>query len=301
MVLFRASKADRTRRSDLARAGRTVTKTTLHALQGLRVPSHAAPGHFYSPIPSRRDVRRAVALEPSTIGIALHRERQLELLARITPGSAGLLDGPRYQPDNGMFSVADASLLRALLRTIRPARYVEVGSGFSSAAALDAAECDDLPTAFTFIEPYPARLEGLLSDRDRARVTIHRRFVQDVAPEVFSSLTDGDVLFIDSTHVSKAGSDVNHLFFRVIPALAVGVWVHVHDIHWPFEYPKQWLESGRAWNENYLLRSFLTFNDSFEIQLFGSQLLAEEPVAFAALAGTGPDRDSGSIWIRRVR
>src|SRR5207302_8473946 len=81
-------------------------------------------------------------------------------------------------------------------------------------------------------------------------------------------LEDGDILFIDSTHVGKAGSDVNRFFFEILPALERGVVIHFHDIFYPFEYPARWLDEGRAWNEQYLLRAFLEFNEMFQIKLF---------------------------------
>ena len=81
--------------------------------------------------------------------------------------------------------------------------------------------------------------------------------LQDVDLKEFDKLKSGDVLFIDSTHVSKIGSDVNYLFFEILPRLHRGVYIHIHDIFYPFEYPKDWIDEGRAWNENYILRAFL--------------------------------------------
>jgi hypothetical protein len=100
--------------------------------------------------------------------------------------------------------------------------------------------------------------------------------------------------------VSRAGSDLNHILFNVLPALARGVVVHFHDVFWPFEYPADWIKMGIAWNEAYVLRAFLMFNDSFEI-LF-----------WAPYAAVLPDRAHGdefaslelhkgqSLWIRRI-
>jgi hypothetical protein len=101
--------------------------------------------------------------------------------------------------------------------------------------------------------------------------------VQDVPVETFTSLEPGDVLFIDSTHVAKAGSDVVWLFLRVLPRLAKGVVVHVHDVFWPVEYPAQWLREGRSWNEDYLLNAFLCHNDAWRIELFSSWLWRRTP------------------------
>ena len=74
--------------------------------------------------------------------------------------------------------------------------------------------------------------------------------MQDVALEEFDLLENRDMLFVDSTHVCKTGSDVNHILFNILPRLASGVYVHFHDVFYPFEYPKRWGFGGRAWTEN---------------------------------------------------
>jgi hypothetical protein len=56
--------------------------------------------------------------------------------------------------------------------------------------------------------------------------------------EKFAALGENDILFIDSTHVAKVGSDVNYLFFEVLPNLNPGVLIHIHDIFYPFELSK---------------------------------------------------------------
>ena len=97
---------------------------------------------------------------------------------------------------------------------------------------------------------------------------LRQQTLQSVGVEVFEELGRGDILFIDSTHVSKLGSDVNYLFFEILPRLRSGVRVHIHDVFFPFEYPPKWIAKGIAWNENYLLRGFLQYNDKFRIVLF---------------------------------
>lgn len=79
-------------------------------------------------------------------------------------------------------------------------------------------------------------------------------------------------MFVDSTHVSKTGSDVNYLFFEIIPRLNPGVIIHLHDIFYPFEYPHKWLKQGMVWNELFLLRSFLQYNDNYEILYFQNMI-----------------------------
>ena len=212
-------------------------------------------------------------------GIDLRPDAQLALasdlgkLAEDQPFGAEARPGLRYQFDNGFFAYDDGLVLHCMLRRIRPRRVVEVGSGWSSACMLDTNDLFlDGATQLTFIDPETERLESLLRAGDRDVVTVHRAPVQAVDPAVFAALRSGDILFIDSSHVTKAGSDVNLLLLDVVPSLPPGVVVHVHDIPWPFEYAVPWAEEGRYWNEAYLLRALLTNNDRLGILWFNSYL-----------------------------
>jgi hypothetical protein len=168
---------------------------------------------------------------------------------------------------NSQFSWLDSRTLYVLLNELRPRRMIELGSGFSSLLSADVNH-RRLGNAchFTCIEPYP---------RDFLRTGIPGiselvvEKVQDVPLRLYDSLQAGDILFIDTSHVSKTGSDVNHLYFEVIPRLHPGVLVHVHDIFLPHEYPREWvLDENRSWNEQYLLRALLMYSPRFRV-LFG--------------------------------
>ena len=159
----------------------------------------------------------------------------------------------------------------------------------------------------TFIEPYPKRLLGLMSDRDKHAAAVFVKPVQGVDLSLFDALSENDILFVDSSHVAKYRSDVNHILFAILPRLARGVLIHFHDIMWPFEYPRMWLEQGRAWNESYLLRAFLQYNESFRIEYFGSFVERVHPDALrraAPKALTTPSAWStvgnASLWLRKV-
>jgi hypothetical protein len=269
------------------------------------------PGHFYSPFPDLDDYdQRAAALrDPARelVGIDLREVDQLalvDLLAGIVARD-DLVEhdtgdgGHRYWLDNPAYAHGDGVVLHGMLRHLRPERIVEVGSGYSSALILDTVERWLPDTEVTFVEPFPALLEELLRPHDEQRVTIHRTKVQDVDPAVFAALGRGDVLFIDSTHVAKAGSDVNHLFCEVLPRLPVGVWVHLHDIFHPFEYPDAWVREGRAWHEAYLLRAFLTHNTAFVIRWFQDLLWTRHRHALERLpwVATNP---GANLWLERV-
>ena len=242
------------------------------------------PGHFYSPIPSVDDIRRRADRVFSTAsrdiaGLDLQEAAQLELLQKLQrfyeeqPFGESRQPGLRYSFDNAAFTYFDAIIYYCMLRHLRPSRVIEAGSGHSSCVLLDTNERFlDNSIQCTFIEPHPQLLESLMAPGDRSRVTILQRNLQDVDPGVFDVLTRGDILFIDSTHVSKTDSDVNYVLFEILPRLGSGVIIHFHDVFYTYEYPREWVYQGRAWNEAYFLRAFLQYNDRFTIRLFNSFL-----------------------------
>jgi predicted O-methyltransferase YrrM len=210
-------------------------------------------------------------------------------------------DARRYYTGQNWFPAADAFVLYALLQLMKPKRVIEVGSGYSSALMLDAREFKLRPQpALTFIDPSPERLRTLLRPGDADAATVHAAALQDVPQEIFGGLEAGDFLFVDSSHVSKVGSEVHTILFEIVPALAPGVIVHFHDVFWPFEYPAKWIRSGVAWNESYLLRAFLMFNSAFEVLFWGPYAAAMAPDAAAAL-GKFRLKESASLWLRRAR
>jgi hypothetical protein len=243
-----------------------------------------SPGHFYSPIPDQSEVRKHAdrifdGSSRHVPDVELNEEAQLRLFLELAayyaehPFAAQRQDGSRFAFENPAFSYFDAIALYCMIRHVRPQRVIEVGSGHSSCALLDTNErFFDGAIDCTFIEPYPQLLMSLVKEEDRPRLRVLARNLQDVEPEVFSELSENDILFIDSSHVAKTGSDVNYIFFEVLPRLRRGVYVHFHDIFFPFEYPKEWVYQGRAWNEAYVLRAFLQSNSHFRIELFNSFL-----------------------------
>ena len=243
---------------------------------------HSPPGHFYSPIPDIKEIRanskvifnRSVKEIP---GVDINENIQLGFaqdfvgLYSDIPFSDNKVDNCRYYFDNSYFSYGDAVSLYLMMRTFRPKRIIEVGSGFSSAEMLDIDEMFfNSQIEFTFIEPYPERLLSLLESKDRERYNIFAKPVQEAPVESFLNLCEKDILFIDSSHVAKTNSDVIYLLHQILPSLKKGVIIHFHDILWPFEYPEIWFDHGRGWNEAYFVRAFMQFNTSFEIIYFNS-------------------------------
>jgi hypothetical protein len=271
------------------------------------------PGHYYSPLPdpdyvdahgTRLFDRQVVSL-PGIDDNWAGQERLLKELARygaeFTPSeseAAAKISGDRYFLDNDFFSCLDAFAYYGMLRQYRPKQIVEVGSGFSSALALDVSDkfLRPLPQ-FTFIEPFPERLRSLLRPDDSNHTVTHESIVQEMSPDLFLKLAAGDFLFIDSSHVTKIGSDVNFLFLEILPRLAPGVIIHIHDVFWPFEYPKAWLDEGRCWNELYLLRGMLSGTDRYRILLFNSQIVQQHAELLKELPPWAKPKNAQSIWL----
>jgi predicted O-methyltransferase YrrM len=271
------------------------------------------PGHFYSPIADlnavKQDEARIFNLDRRALpGIDLNERDQLALLRELLayfdemPFADLPKDNLRYGFVNPSYSYSDGIFLYSMIRHYKPKRIIEVGSGHSSCLMLDvndlffggAIKCE-------FIDPYPQLLLSLLKRGDVNRITHTPHRLQDVGLETFAALAENDILFIDSTHVAKVGSDVNYLFFEVLPALKVGVMVHIHDIFYPFEYPKSWVYEGRSWSEAYLLRAFLEYNERFRIILCNTFLEQFHHEFFVQNMPLCLKNPGGSIWLRRVK
>lgn len=252
-----------------------------HLRKQVRIQGIYQAGHYYSPIPNYDDVLEYIkspkrnSLELPDIN--LNKENQFKLLQEYhkyydsLPFPEQKKQDYRYYYAQDWFCCADAIFLYSFLRKNKPRRIVEVGSGFSSAVILDTVEkFFDHQTEISFIEPYPDRLISILKPQDKEKIQIINKKVQDIPIEIFTSLGPGDLLFIDSSHVVKCGSDVQFLMFEIIPKLSTGVFVHFHDIFFPFEYPSEWLVKGRYWNEDYFLRAFLAYNSQWSISFFNT-------------------------------
>ena len=270
------------------------------------------PGHYYSPLPNLDDIRRREARifdrAPREFpGVALHEAEQLALLDELAafyaeqPFPESPREDIRYHYDNEWFFWADGVVLYAMLRHLKPRRVIEIGSGYSSSLMLDVNErffagAIDL----TFLEPYPERLYSRIRPGDRDSATILVQDLQELDLSPFEALQANDVLFIDSSHVAKTGSEVNYLFFEILPALAPGVYVHIHDVHYPFEYPREWVYDRRAWNEAYLVRAFLQYNERFRIAFWGSFLQRFHASRLREAMPLAQRGAAASLWLRKV-
>ena len=269
-------------------------------------------GHFYSPVVNPATLgdytERQYALDVEGFaGISINLDRMKVMFQdhstwlSTLPLSSKKASG-RYFEQGGPFPLGDAYTLALMLNVCRPRRIIEVGSGFSTACMLDLADYLDLSVEITCIEPYPGRLKSLLLPRDRATISLREEPVQDVPKSVFSELQAGDILFIDSTHVLKTGSDVHFELFNILPIIKPGVIVHIHDCPYPFEYPEKWITHwNHSWNEVYAIRAFLTNNSHCEV-FFWPSMLKQQATSFVR-ASSFPDYlrvAACSIWLKAI-
>jgi hypothetical protein len=263
----------------------------------------AEPGHFYSPIALLGEGDKLNGWSPKLDEINLNVKKQLSNLKSIsslgTVFNEERVEDKFYFSRNDQFAEGDSFVYSGVLKLVQPRKVVEIGSGFSTAVLYDTkAELNRL-SEIVLIEPYPDRLMSLLELDPSTRLI--QSNVQDVPIEVFSSLRAGDLLFIDSSHVAKTNSDVLYEIFSILPNLAKGVWVHIHDTFWPFEYPEAWIRQGRSWNELYFLRSWLAYNKKVSIQFFNHYLFSEQNKAWREQIPGSIVNPGGGLWLRLDR
>jgi hypothetical protein len=264
---------------------------------------------YYSPIPDLSRVPEEAWVRRSALGgVELGLPAALELVESELAPRIAELDIPAEDPGvpgkfflhNQGFETVDAELLYGIVRAMRPARVVELGSGYSTLLinlACRRNAGDGLNTTHEAFDPYPR--EHILGVDPPARVTPIS--ATEVPLEVFAELEAGDVLFVDTTHTVKLASDVNFVILDVLPQLQSGVLVHFHDIFLPWEYPRRWFsEMQWYWAEQYLLQAFLAYNRDFEILVPAHALAREHPERLRRVIpsfadGGGP----GSMWLRR--
>jgi hypothetical protein len=282
------------------------------------VPLFVAPGHFYSPVTHPRENRRFFksahfVAQCARVDALLDINGMIETWRRFAPN---IVRFPfeqnsefRYYGRNNQFEYFDASILSGVVRMINPKRIIEIGAGFSSAAIFDT--IDRMESArlerFVTVDPDLSRIKKL-SPPPMAELL--GRTVQSVPIPVFEELEAGDILFIDSSHVLKTGSDVHYEFLNILPALKAGVFVHVHDVFYPFEYPQGWSgRENRSWNEAYLVDMLVTHGNSYDILFFNDAFLTKVTdqvreagdmfERFDGFAASPWHRLNGSIWLQK--
>lgn len=170
-----------------------------------------------------------------------------------------------YAWDRPLFTGADAMAYYCYVRKLKPKTVLEIGSGFSSLVAREALTANG-GGRLHCIEPYP---RAFLCNR--ADIGLTAKPAQEISSEfVNDMLADGDILFIDSTHTVKSGSDCLHIYLRLLPKIRRRIHVHVHDICLPFAFPMDVvLKRHIHWTEQYLLLAFLLDNPKARV-VYGS-------------------------------
>lgn len=260
---------------------------------------------YYSPIPDLSTLPERVWREPDPLrGIEFDLDVQVErlqerlsgLIVEFAPTQGG---HHAYEELNASYPMPDARLLYAIVRDVRPASIVELGSGQTSrviAQACAANAAEGIQSCFQAFDPFPIAVDETLPGLSALRHIP----AQEVPEAVFAELESGDILFVDTTHTVKIGSDVNRIILRILPLLAPGVIVHFHDICLPYEYPRYLFEDyALYWAEQYLLQAFLAMNRSFEV-MYATDALCRDRRAEVEHAGlAGPNESGSSFWIRR--
>jgi hypothetical protein len=301
-------------RSRLAEAASRRASGTLWQV-GQRVGFEVVRSGPFSPVP---DVpppdSPAWSRRASLPGVRFDLDDQLAFVSSSLAGGieefGREVRGPRFELWNKLFQAGDAEILYALLRHLKPRRVIEVGSGNStlvSAAAVSANAREGVPGELVAVDPHPTRilppgLEGL------SRIELID--CRALPMERYLELQADDVLFIDTTHVVKRGSELNWLVLEVLPRLNAGVWVHFHDIFTPHEYPRWIFQTAGFLNEQYLLEAFLLGSD-WSIELANAALYLDRHDRFVGLVPSLTEAVPGvpelrtwppsSFWIRRTQ
>lgn len=274
------------------------------------------PLHYYSPLPDITGVKRNLSRwfkESECIGIDWNMQGQAGLMEAINQYSGELRELPAFesvtQKGYGLgYGAVESQLLYLMMRYLKPSRVIEVGSGVSTfyiRGALRAnKQHDGVRSTLLCVEPFPSKkLHELVVEQS---VELQVSEVQSVPLERFQELTANDVLFIDSSHVSKKDSDVDYLFLEVLPRLKKGVVVHVHDISLPMpslplDHPL--FDQYLLWNEVSLAKAFLLFNDSYQVIMCQSYLHHKAPELLKrVIPWIDPAKEfPTALWIKRVK
>jgi hypothetical protein len=286
-----------------------------HAIQSLLksfLPDYrgivfAEPGHFYSPLLKIDAIGRNDRILPHDgvdywENIDLRADEQKQIFREISTIQEKIHfpirknPGGNYYSNNSYFGAADAYLLAGMLDRVRPARIIEIGSGFSSGVMIDTLKKIGIKTNLTFIDPFTERVSKVL-ENEKIEARVIQDKVQNCDLNMFDDLAAGDFLFVDSSHVAKVGSDVAHIFLRVFPRIKKGVHIHIHDIFYPESYPIEWLKKGVAWNECLFLRCFLSGNSNYKITAFNNYAWKEFPNAIKDRDFDFSDDPGASFWM----
>ena len=277
---------------------------------------HVVPNHFYEPIPDTRTLSDNLWKKHSVlVGLDMNEQQQLKLLKEFTARFKTEYDQfplsqssqpYQYYVNNRMYESVDGEILYCMVRYFKPKKIIEIGAGYSTYATAQAirknkTENEANACEFITIDPFP---NDTVCKGFPGLSKLLTQPVQNIPISKFKELSENDILNIDSSHVIKIGNDVHYIFLEILPQLNKGVIVGFHDIFLPAEYPKEWLlKCHRFWNEQYLLQTFLMFNDSWKVLWANSFMHLNHPQELKNAFNSYDQyqRNPGSFWIRRFR
>jgi hypothetical protein len=238
-----------------------------------RYKFHILPIHFYSPLPDILELEKTKSIwakKSELPGLQVNLDEQvINLITICQPYHEEYVKNIFYQAAateqlSGGFGYIEQQGLYSVIRYYKPKRIIEVGSGTSTFSMLAAAKINANETKetclITCIDPYPST-----TIKNDSNISLIHQKIQYMPITMFQELNANDILFIDSSHTVKPGSDVNFLILEVLPRLSKGVIIHFHDIYLPYDYQRRVLSTFYYWAETSLLRAFLIFNNKFKI------------------------------------
>lgn len=257
--------------------------------------------HFYQPIPHTKKLLEndsTFSYQYSPEGFDLRVEEQKQLLRNLSVAdfkASNVHKDGHYYTENGMFGYADSAAYFSIIKMFKPNKIIEIGAGNSTVVATMAATALNKNIEITAIEPYPSSTLLKLSDK----IDLIQQQVQKLPLNIFNTLEENDILFIDTSHVIKTKNDVVYLYLEVIPRLKRGVIIQIHDISLPYEVHPATFRAGFFWTEQYLLLAMLTHTTRYEILYAGYYMNKDH---FDLVRKAFPDviagKCGGSFWIK---
>ena len=263
--------------------------------------------HYYEPLFDHRLLKNDLSTDRYLPGINLNINSQIDFLSHLRfCEELKILDLKNqsssvsaFQIDNGSFTSGDAEFLYQFIRYMKPSKIIEIGSGNSTKIARIAINKNNFEDSkfceHICIEPFEMPWLEELSD-----ITLLRKPIEDCDINWSDILKSGDLLFIDSSHIIRPQGDVLKEYLEILPQLKKGVFIHIHDIFTPKDYPATWIEGDvKFWNEQYLLEALLTNSSRYEVIAALNYLKNNH---FDSLSQVCPyltlDHEPGSFYLR---
>ena len=271
---------------------------------------HFQANDYYSPLNDVVFLKENLDLwknRPLPLAIDWNTQEQILVAQKVGSYVDELRDVPRnhqagkveYCWNNPMWNNTDALVQYGLLRDLKPKRVVEVGCGWSSLLMMRALARNQTACEVTQVEPYPNEALFNLFPPDWQ---LYKSTLQRAPSYIFEALEAGDILFYDGSHCSKVASDVNWFFFEILPKLAPGVIIHIHDIFLPGDYPDLWIfDRGQTWNEQYVLQAFLMNNSDYKILIANAYLFLTHEKQLAKFYGGVQPPYGCSFWMQKLK